>query len=106
MKKRLLFSVFLLLVSVSGLVYGVDQFRKLSFSTQAASCNITSPVTGTVTLTPTSGDNLFDCSGMDITVSSGGKLILASVKTSDTDSSNDLGVVLKVRNLTIDSEEK
>lgn len=71
--------------------------------TEAAACSLPATITTTIELTPESSDNIIDCSGQDITVTSTGKLIIKSYTAADSSTSNDVGVVLKVANLTIDA---
>ena len=87
-------------------VLGIDLFGLLRFSIAAQSCPISGVVSSTITLTPIVGDSVIDCSGVDITVASGGEIIIGSYKVSDSNSDNDMGVVLKVQNLTIESGGK
>ena len=77
--------------------------RGLGKKIEAQSCNIPTTVDTTIEVTPTSSDNVIDCSGQDITVVNGGKIIVHSYKTSDADVNNDGGAIIKVNNLTIEA---
>jgi len=74
-----------------------------SSNTYAAACSLSNTISSTVEITPNSSDNVIDCSGEDITITSTGKLILKSYKSSDTSNDNDGGVILVVDNLTIEN---
>lgn len=71
--------------------------------TEAAACSLPATISTTIELTPENADNVIDCSGQDITVTSTGKLVIKSYVSSDSSVTNDKGVVLKVANLTIDA---
>ncbi|WKZ30529.1 MAG: hypothetical protein QY314_02010 [Candidatus Dojkabacteria bacterium] len=72
----------------------------------AISCVLPGTISTTLEVTPLANDNIIDCSGQDITVASGGNLVIKSHITNDTSSSNDKGIVIKVANLTVDAGGK
>ena len=76
------------------------QQQKIS---EAATCSLPTSISSTIEVTPTDSDNVIDCSGQDITITSSGKLIIKSYVSANSTSADDQGVLLKVNSLTIQS---